>query len=107
MASIPSVVLVLDALWVAGSGRVPDSLAPALATSQSAPLWEDVKTAILDGRYAEAASTLSEIGDVTDEAYARLLTAEPSHVERALAFYRSVGATRYIRQAEALLAATA
>ncbi len=49
VASVPSVVLVLDALWVARSGHVPDSLAPALATSQSAPLWEDVKTAILDG----------------------------------------------------------
>jgi hypothetical protein len=28
-------------------------------------------------------------------------------VEQALAFYRSVGATRYIREGEALLAATA
>ena len=97
VASVPSVVLVLDALWVARSGHVPDSLAPALATSQSAPLWEDVKTAILEERYAQAASTLSEIGDVTDEAYARLLAAEPHEVERALAFFRSVGATRYIR----------
>ena len=28
-------------------------------------------------------------------------------LDKALAFYRSVGATRYIREAEALLAATA
>jgi hypothetical protein len=54
-----------------------------------------------------AAATLSEIGDVADEAYARLRTGEPAHVERALAFFRSVDATRYIEQAEGLLAASA
>jgi hypothetical protein len=27
------------------------------------------------------------------------------HLDKALAFYRSVGATRYVRQAETLLAA--
>ena len=52
-------------------------------------------------------ATLGEIGDVTDEAYARLRSRRAAEVERALAFFRSVGATRYIREAEALLAASA
>ena len=63
--------------------------------------------AILDARYVDAADQLHEIGDQTDEAYARLRSGEPQQVERALDFFRSVGATRYIREAEALLAASA
>jgi hypothetical protein len=58
------------------------------------------------------------MGAVTDEAHDRLRLAEvlvqqsrraeaDTQLQRALAFYRSVGATRYIRQAEALLAASA
>ena len=48
-----------------------------------------------------------QIGDVVDEAHARLQSGEPQQVERALEFFRSVGATRHIREAEALLAASA
>jgi len=58
------------------------------------------------------------MGSLPDEALARLRAAEVSaaagrraeadeHLQRALAFYRSVGATRYIREGEALLAASA
>ena len=54
----------------------------------------------------------------TIEAYTRLRAAEAmtaagnhtdarGHLEPALAFYRSVGATRYIREAESLLATSA
>ena len=53
-----------------------------------------------------------------DEAYARLCAAESlaargrraeadEELHAALAFYRSVGATRFIREGEALLAASA
>ena len=51
--------------------------------------------------------SLAEMGDVADEAYARLRSGNDDQVQRALAFYRSVGATRYIEEGEALLAATA
>jgi hypothetical protein len=55
---------------------------------------------------------------LTHEAYARLRAAEQlasegrgveaqPHLERALAFYRSVGASRYVRRGEALLPASA
>ncbi|HEU0303373.1 MAG TPA: AAA family ATPase, partial [Gaiellaceae bacterium] len=70
--------------------------------------------AILDGRYAEAADVYAAIDEVADEAYARLRAAEhftaagqraevDKQLERALVFYRSVGATRYIARGEALL----
>ena len=60
------------------------------------------------GRTFEAAAdVLAEMGDVADEAYARLRSGNDDQVQRALAFYRSVGATRYIEEGEALLAATA
>jgi hypothetical protein len=69
--------------------------------------WRAMAVAILDARYVDAADQLHEIGDQTDEAYARLRSGEPQQVERALDFFRSVGATRYIREAKALLAASA
>jgi hypothetical protein len=67
--------------------------------------WVDVTRAILAGDAAVAADLLAEIGHRPAEAYARL-RAGGEHVERALTFYRSVGATRYVREAEALLAAS-
>ncbi len=80
--------------------------------------WAAAALAMLDERYEVAAGILDQMGDVADQAYARLLAAERhaaagrpaeanDELDRALAFYRSVGATRYIRQAEALLAASA
>jgi class 3 adenylate cyclase/tetratricopeptide (TPR) repeat protein len=80
--------------------------------------WVMVARDILDERFADAAAGLLGIGDVANEAYARLRAAEQhaavgrraeagAELDLALAFYRSVGATRYIRQGEALLAASA
>lgn len=68
--------------------------------------WRAVAKAILAGDAAAAAGLLGEIGHRPAEAYACLRAGDP-HVQRALAFYRSVGATRYIREGEALLAASA
>jgi hypothetical protein len=80
--------------------------------------WAAAALAVLDERYEVAAGILDQMGDVADQAYARLLASEQhvvagrqaeanAELSPALAFYRSVGATRYIRQAEALLAASA
>jgi len=63
--------------------------------------WSSAARAILAGDAARAAELLAEIGDRPGEAYARL-RAGGENVWRALEFYRSVGATRYIREAEAL-----
>jgi tetratricopeptide (TPR) repeat protein len=78
--------------------------------------WHKSVGLILDGRFDRAADLFAKIGAVAPEAHARLragaaLAKRKRHaeakeqLEKALAFYRSVRATRYIRQAEALLAA--
>ena len=80
--------------------------------------WIEAASLFLHGDYRRAAETYAGIGSRVDEAYARLrlaakLLGEGSRAEgnaelqHALAFYRSVGATRYIREAEALLAESA
>jgi class 3 adenylate cyclase/tetratricopeptide (TPR) repeat protein len=65
--------------------------------------WTDAALAILDGALGQAADVFFQIGSLPDEALARLRTREPENVQRALAFYRSVGATRYITECEELL----
>jgi hypothetical protein len=74
--------------------------------------------AIVTGDYVKAAELAAAEGSATLEADARLAAARAlaeagrradadEQLARALAFFRSVGATRYIREGEALLAATA
>ena len=94
--------------------------ADARTAVRKAPLktrWVDAARAYLEGDFVRAAEVLAEIGHLPDEAYVRFRAAErflaegqrtraDDQFERALAFWRSVGATRYIRRAEAALAAT-
>ena len=70
-------------------------------------LWLDAAKAFVAGDCIGAAELYAEIGSVPYEADARLRSGRADQVRRALDFYRSVGATRYIREGEALLAATA
>ena len=80
--------------------------------------WLEAGLAYASDAFSEAADTLGEIGSGPDEAFVRLRAAEALvesgrraeanvQLELALAFYRSVGATAYIREAEALFAASA
>jgi tetratricopeptide (TPR) repeat protein len=80
--------------------------------------WKDVALAGARGDFSRAADLYAGIGSPTLEAEARLCAAEElvdaghraegeGQLEKALAFYRQVGATRYIQQGEALLAASA
>jgi tetratricopeptide (TPR) repeat protein len=80
--------------------------------------WLDAARAYAAGRFEEAADILAAIGAIPDEAFARLRAAEglvhagrrseaDDQLQRALAFYRSVGATAYIREGESLFAASA
>jgi predicted ATPase/class 3 adenylate cyclase len=82
------------------------------------PPWIQAGRAAAAGDFQLVADVLGGIGDVTSEALFRLRSAEQlvrvgrraeadGQLHRALAFYRSVGATRYIREGEALLAASA
>jgi tetratricopeptide (TPR) repeat protein len=81
-------------------------------------VWARAGAAYGRGDPAAAADICAEVGATTQEAYARLTAARvlleegrraeaDEHLHRALAFYRSVGATWYVRQGETLLAASA
>ena len=89
----------------------------ALADYAATP-WTDAVRAYGQRDFAAAAEILRRIGTRPDEAEARLRAAEElvaqgrraeadEQLQQALAFYRSVGATRYVRECEALLPASA
>lgn len=80
--------------------------------------WTEAARAYAQGNFVAAAEILQRIGSKPAEAEARLRAAEQlvtegrraeadEQLEQALAFYRSVGASRYVRECEALLAASA
>jgi tetratricopeptide (TPR) repeat protein len=84
----------------------------------SAVPWVDAALAFAAGDLSEAADICGAMGALAEEARDRLWLAEALvkqsrraeadvHLHRALAFYRSVDATRYIRMGEALFAASA
>jgi class 3 adenylate cyclase/tetratricopeptide (TPR) repeat protein len=112
IASIPLAFFAAVALGVvdAWRGRID-------AFRRDTP-WDVAGDAVLDGRWADAASAYEEMGARPYAALAALRAAD-EHVRagrraaadeelgRALAFFRSVGATRYVREGERLLAATA
>jgi hypothetical protein len=107
---------VVDLAWAASAlGREQRFL--EAASRAYATRWLEATTAIVSGDLLGAARVFGEMGDVSDEAYARLRAAEllaegsraeaDEQLQKALAFHRSVGATRYIREGEALLAKSA
>lgn len=80
--------------------------------------WLQAATSIAAGDFVTAADRYAGIGSLPDEAFARLRAAERllaagrrvdgnAQLQRALAFYRRVDATAYLRQGEALVAASA
>jgi class 3 adenylate cyclase/tetratricopeptide (TPR) repeat protein len=84
----------------------------ALDGHPSSP-WSDAVRAYVTRDYVTAAEILGRIGTKPDEADARLRAAEQlmadgrraqadEHLRQALAFYRSVGASRYVREGEGL-----
>jgi class 3 adenylate cyclase len=99
-----------DLCWVARPLGLEQAFLDALDRYRLATRWKDAARAVVQEEYVRAAEVFAEIGSRPDEALARLRAAEagePGQLEPALAFWRSVGATRYIREGEALLAATA
>jgi tetratricopeptide (TPR) repeat protein len=69
--------------------------------------WDLASDAVLDARWADAAQAYAEIGAEPFAALADLRAAESHTLARSLQFWRSVGATRFVREAEALLAKSA
>jgi hypothetical protein len=95
-----------------------DAFRQAIATLKKQTPWIDAARAFADGDFAAAAATHAQIGSLPDAAHARLRAAQAlleqgrrneadELLQDALAFYHSVGATRYLREGETLLATTA
>ncbi|HUF07568.1 MAG TPA: hypothetical protein VMP86_09345, partial [Candidatus Binatia bacterium] len=104
--------------WVAAELGHVDALRRKLLPSRDASKWAAAMLAVVDGGFADAAERFSQIGLRPDEADARVRAARQlieqgraaeaeAHLRRAIDFYRTEGATRYLAQAEALLPATA
>jgi class 3 adenylate cyclase/tetratricopeptide (TPR) repeat protein len=98
-------------------GRGPELIEVA-ANAKRQTKWIDAAKAFVSGDFLRAAEIYAETGSLPDEAFARLRAAEvligsgnraegDRELQKALSFYRSVDATAYIREGEALLARTA
>jgi hypothetical protein len=117
MASVLNDSALISAAWLACELGQTDAYSALLAHAPSRP-WTKAALGICRGDYVGAAELQEQIGYRPGEAYARLraakeLVAEGRRAEadvelqRSLAFWRSVGAARYVREGEALLAASA
>jgi tetratricopeptide (TPR) repeat protein len=104
--------------WLAVTLRREEEVGELLDSDPLDTPWIRAGKAVLAGDLAGAADLLGEIGARSQEAFLRLRAAEQlveagrrveadEQLNRALAFYRSVGATRHVREGEALLAASA
>jgi class 3 adenylate cyclase/tetratricopeptide (TPR) repeat protein len=100
-----------------GLGRGNDLRELAASKAVSTP-WLEAAAAFAGSDFEQAADRYAEIGSLPDEAFARLRAAEQllatgrraegnTQLQRAVVFYRKVRASAHLREAEALLAATA
>jgi tetratricopeptide (TPR) repeat protein len=105
-----------DLVWNADAFGRPREVEAALARMPSTSGWRIAGELILAGRFDDAADAFAELGVFEQAARARVRAARQlaehsrndeagAQLERALAFYRSIGATRRIDEAEALLTA--
>jgi hypothetical protein len=106
--------MVWDVTWVADRVGLEQPLRE-LIRDEPTP-WGQRILSVLEGDFESEGDDSEREGRLTTAALARLRAAErlvsegrraeaDIHLQKALAFYRSVGATRYIRRGEALLAA--
>jgi class 3 adenylate cyclase/tetratricopeptide (TPR) repeat protein len=104
--------------WVAGKLGRTDELLEAVKDEPLESPWLKAGRAVANGDFAHAADIFGEMGAPPLEAFNRLCAAEilvaagrraeaDEQLRSALAFYRAAGATRYVRQGEALMAASA
>ena len=107
-----------EVAWVAPTLNRVEAVLRMLDRTRPETSWDRAARALLNGNFEAAATVFHESGQLDDAAEARLRAAEKLvregrraeadlQLQEALAFYRSVGATRYVREAESLLAASA
>jgi class 3 adenylate cyclase/tetratricopeptide (TPR) repeat protein len=91
-------------------------LLEGLAHAEISTPWRKAAVAYVSGDFLGAADVYASLGALPEEAYSRLRAADALlsegrraeadvELQQALAFWRSVGATAYVREGEALLAA--
>ena len=109
--------MVVEAAWVMCDLGLAEKYRAWMARGPGSP-WIRAAELVCAGEFTRAADALEEIRHRPGEAYARLRAARQlvadgrraeadAELQRSLAFWRSVGATRYVREGEALLAASA
>jgi class 3 adenylate cyclase len=87
-----------------------DRLLALTASLTWAPAWLDPAVALAQGRHAQAAELYEAIGARVHAALAALAAAEngdPTHLERARAYFAAEGATAMVRRCESVLPASA
>jgi class 3 adenylate cyclase/tetratricopeptide (TPR) repeat protein len=109
---------VLELAWLLTWLGRGDEFLEAATKARHSSKWLDAGTAFARGEVELAADICADIGVVPNEAYTRLRAAEKlleqgrradadAQLEQCLEFYRSVGASFYIREAETLMARSA
>src|SRR5262249_8159071 len=106
---------VIDAWFAAWRTGNEERLQSGIDALHMTP-WMEAAASLIRRDFDDAATRLETIGAVSIAAHAHLWAAEwldehgrrpeaNSHLDRSLAFWRSVGATRYAQRSESLLAA--
>jgi class 3 adenylate cyclase/tetratricopeptide (TPR) repeat protein len=106
----------LDLAWIMTALSRADEFLRVAANIDRPTRWLEAGIAFAQGEVERSADVCARIGVQPCEAYARLLAGEKlltdgrpdaaaAQLDKALSFYRSVGATAYIRRAEASVAA--
>jgi tetratricopeptide (TPR) repeat protein len=105
-----------DLVFVAHRLGIAQTLLEAFGDVHPEKRLDNGAVAFLDERFEDAAQIFEDVSERESAAYARLRGAEALHaqgrskeaasidLEKALSFYRSVGAERFIGETEALLA---
>jgi class 3 adenylate cyclase/tetratricopeptide (TPR) repeat protein len=107
-----------EVAWIFKDLGREDEFLGILEATPISSRWIDAARAIVAGDLLGAADIIADVGDTVSAAYARMRAGEAlagdgrhgaagEQLQRALDFYMSVGAVRYVTRCEALLAASA
>jgi hypothetical protein len=93
--------------WVAATLGRESELVEAIEHEAFQSPWLRATLAAASSDFRSTADIFGDMGIKSYEAFFRLQTGAEEDVRAALEFYRGVGATRYVREGESLLAASA